>query len=630
MPFTQFTSLDFDEIKASIKDYIKANTEFTDYDYEGTNLSVLINILAYNTYLTAYNSNMVANEVFLDTATLRENIVSLARNVGYVPKSRRASRAVVSFSVTGLPAEYRTVTLESGLVCVGAGNNNNLKFSIPERAVAQVDNGTATFSNITVYEGTLLTQNWTVVGNESEIKYELDNSFVDTSTIRVNVKNTQTDSIKEDYSLVDNIIKVKNNSRIYLIQETTDERYRLLFGDGIIGKKLENNNYITASYITTLGEFGNGASNFIFSGILFGNNNENNLIDSGISLITTVTPATGGAEIESASSIKYFSTRLYSSQYRAVTARDYEAIIPYVYDNVESVSAYGGEELNPPQYGKVFAAVKPKNSNYLSSFAKRQILDKLRSYTVAGIVPELVDLKYLTVETTSSVYYNSSFVSDTDALKERITNTLLDYSRTTEVNKFGGRFKYSKVSTLIDQSDQAVISNITKVKMVRNMRVRRNTYNQYELCFGNKFYINPSGYNIKSTGFSVSGMDGVLYFSDIPTSATEGRLFIFKLIPQRGVFVVKRDAGKVNYNTGEILIDTISISNTQRDQNTIEFEVSPDSNDIIGKQDLYVQYATSSSEVSMVLDTITSGYSNSGSSYASTSSYPSTTKYIRA
>tara|TARA_Y100000994_G_scaffold226495_1_gene209478 strand:+ start:2597 stop:4489 length:1893 start_codon:yes stop_codon:yes gene_type:complete len=630
MPFTQFTSLDFDEIKASIKDYIKANTEFTDYDYEGTNLSVLINILAYNTYLTAYNSNMVANEVFLDTATLRENIVSLARNVGYVPKSRRASRAVVSFSVTGLPAEYRTVTLESGLVCVGAGNNNNLKFSIPERAVAQVDNGTATFSNITVYEGTLLTQNWTVVGNESEIKYELDNSFVDTSTIRVNVKNTQTDSIKEDYSLVDNIIKVKNNSRIYLIQETTDERYRLLFGDGIIGKKLENNNYITASYITTLGEFGNGASNFIFSGILFGNNNENNLIDSGISLITTVTPATGGAEIESASSIKYFSTRLYSSQYRAVTARDYEAIIPYVYDNVESVSAYGGEELNPPQYGKVFAAVKPKNSNYLSSFAKRQILDKLRSYTVAGIVPELVDLKYLTVETTSSVYYNSSFVSDTDALKERITNTLLDYSRTTEVNKFGGRFKYSKVSTLIDQSDQAVISNITKVKMVRNMRVRRNTYNQYELCFGNKFYINPSGYNIKSTGFSVSGMDGVLYFSDIPTSATEGRLFIFKLIPQRGVFVVKRDAGKVNYNTGEILIDTISISNTQKDENVIEFEVSPDSNDVIGKQDLYVQYAVNKSEVTMVLDTITSGYSNSGSSYASTSSYPSTTNYIRA
>ena len=630
MPFTQFTSLDFDEIKASIKDYIKANTEFTDYDYEGSNLSVLINILAYNTYLTAYNSNMVANEVFLDTATLRENIVSLARNVGYVPKSRRASRAVVSFSVTGLPAEYRTVTLESGLVCVGAGNNNNLKFSIPERAVAQVDNGTATFSNITVYEGTLLTQNWTVVGNESEIKYELDNSFVDTSTIRVNVKNTQTDSIKEDYSLVDNIIKVKNNSRIYLIQETTDERYRLLFGDGIIGKKLENNNYITASYITTLGEFGNGASNFIFSGILFGNNNENNLIDSGISLITTVTPATGGAEIESASSIKYFSTRLYSSQYRAVTARDYEAIIPYVYDNVESVSAYGGEELNPPQYGKVFAAVKPKNSNYLSSFAKRQILDKLRSYTVAGIVPELVDLKYLTVETTSSVYYNSSFVSDTDALKERITNTLLDYSRTTEVNKFGGRFKYSKVSTLIDQSDQAVISNITKVKMVRNMRVRRNTYNQYELCFGNKFYINPSGYNIKSTGFSVSGMDGVLYFSDIPTSATEGRIFIFKLIPQRGVFVVKRDAGKVNYNTGEILIDTISISNTQKDENVIEFEVSPDSNDVIGKQDLYVQYAVNKSEVTMVLDTITSGYSNSGSSYASTSSYPSTTNYIRA
>ena len=630
MPFTQFTSLDFDEVKTSIKDYIRANTTFTGYDYEGSNLSVLINILAYNTYLTAYNSNMIANEAFLDTATLRENIVALARNVGYVPRSRKAAQAIISFNITGLPETYRTVTLDSGLVCIGSGVDGNFKFSIPEKITVPVRSGTASFSNITVYEGTFLSQSWIVNTNEPDIKYDLPNSFVDTSTIRVSVRNTASDSVKADYTLVDNIVNVKNDSKIYLIQEINDERHRILFGDGVIGRKLENNNQIDATYITSSGEEGNGVSNFIFSGVVFPNSDESNSIAAGISLISTNVPSNGGAEIESISSIKYLSTRLYSSQYRAVTARDYEAIIPYIYDNIESVSAYGGEELTPPQYGKVFAAIKPKNSNYLSTFAKRQILEKLKSYSIAGIVTELVDLKYLNVETTSSIYYNSSYVGDIDALKTSVSNSLLEYSKTIDVNKFGGRFKFSKIVSLIDQSDPAIISNITKVKMVRNLKVNKNVYNQYELCFGNKFHSDPNGYNIKSTAFNVSGIDGNLYFSDIPESSNVGRLFIFKVLPQNQILIVKRNAGKVYYNTGEIIIDTISISNTQRDESIVEFEVSPDSNDVIGKQDLYIHYATNNSEITMVLDTITSGYSNAGSTYASTSSYPSTTKYIRA
>lgn len=631
MPFTQFTSLDFDEIKTSIKDYIRANTTFTGYDYEGSNLSVLINILAYNTYLTAYNSNMIANEVFLDTSTLRENIVSLARNVGYVPRSRKAAQAIISFNITGLPETYRTVTLDSGLVCIGSGVDGNFKFSIPEKITVPVRSGTASFSNITVYEGTFLSQSWIVDTNEPDIKYDLPNSFVDTSTIRVSVRDTELESAKTDYTLVDNIINVKNDSRIYLIQEINDERHRILFGDGVIGRKLENNNQIEATYITSSGEEGNGVSNFIFSGVVFPNNDESNLpISTGISLISTNTPSNGGAEIESISSIKYLSTRLYSSQYRAVTARDYEAIIPYIYDNIESVSAYGGEELTPPQYGKVFAAIKPKNSNYLSTFAKRQILEKLKSYSIAGIVIELIDLKYLNVETTSSIYYNSSYVGDVDALRTRVSNSLLEYSKTIDVNKFGGRFKFSKIVSLIDQSDPAIISNITKVKMVRNLKVNKNVYTQYELCFGNKFHLDANGYNIKSTAFNVSGIEGNLYFSDIPESSTEGRLFIFKVLPQNQILIIKRNAGKVYYSTGEIIIDTISISNTQRDENIVEFEISPDSNDVIGKQDLYIHYATNNSEITMILDTITSGYSNSGSTYISTSSYPSTTKYIRA
>ena len=283
---------------------------------------------------------------------------------------------------------------------------------------------------------------------------------------------------------------------------------------------------------------------------------------------------------------------MYSSQYRAVTARDYEAIIPYIYNNTESVSAYGGEDLNPPQYGKVFIAVKPKNSNYLSTFAKRQILDNLKTYSVAGIVPEIIDLKYLNVETDSSIYYNASFVGDINALKTKVHNTILDYSNTIDVNKFGGRFKFSKVTTLIDQSDPAIISNITKVKMTRNLKINKNVYTQYELCFGNRFHINSSGYNIKSTALQYLDKKEIYISQICQYLQNKGRLFIFKMLSKNNIFIVKKNAGTVDYNSGEILIDTISISNTQRDQNTIEFEVSPDSNDIIGKQDLYVQYAT--------------------------------------
>jgi hypothetical protein len=629
MPFTQFTTLDFDEIKESIKSYLRANTTFTDFDYEGSNLSVLINILAYNTYLTAYNSNMIANESFLDSATLRENVTSLARNIGYVPKSKRASRSTISFTVSNLPITYRTVTLKAGLVCIGNGIETNLKFSIPENITVPVIANVATFSNITVYEGSLSTQSWVVDTNQKEIKYILENPFTDTSTLRVKVSDTQESSTVNNFNLVDNIIKIDANSKIYLIQEYLDERYQILFGDGIIGKKLENNNYIIATYITTSGTPGNGASNFTFSGVLYSNENESTTITRTISDITTISASSGGSEIESVSSIKYFAPRLYASQYRAVTAKDYETVIPYIYDNVESVSAYGGEELQPPQYGKVFIAIKPKNLNYLSSFSKREILSKLKSYSVAGIVPELIDLKYLFVETNTSVYYNASFIGDIDALKTRVSNSLNAYSQSIDVNKFGGRFKYSNIISLIDQSDSSIVSNITTIKMVRNLRSNRNVYTQYELCFGNAFNVNSNGYNIKTTGFTVSGIDGLLHFGDFPTSATEGRLYIFKTLPNSTVFVVKRNAGSINYSSGEILIDTISISSTEKSENIIEFEISPESNDVIGKQDLYVQYNVQNSKIATILDTITSGASISGSSYVSSSSYPSTTTYTR-
>jgi len=349
MAFTDFTNLDFDQIRASIKDYLRANSTFTDFDFEGSNFSILIDILAYNSYLTAYNTNMVANEAFLDSATIRENVVSLARNIGFVPLSRRAAKANISFTVLGLNSSIQTITLKAGIVCTGSLDNTSYIFSIPEDITVGVSNGQATFSEIEIYEGTYLTKTFTVDTSQPNQKYIIPNPYVDTSTIRVKVYNDAQSSTSEDYSSVNDIVGISSTSQIFLIQEVSDEKYELFFGDGIFGKKLSNNNQIVISYITTNGPAGNGASNFVFSGIL--RDNTDAIITSSITSVVTNTPSQNGDNLQSIESVRYYAPRLYASQRRAVTAGDYEAILPSIYPNIESVTAYGGEEMMPPQYG---------------------------------------------------------------------------------------------------------------------------------------------------------------------------------------------------------------------------------------------------------------------------------------
>jgi len=415
MAFGQYTNLDFDQIKTSIKDYLRANTNFTDYDFEGSNLSIIIDALAYNTYTTAYNTNMAANECFLDSATLRENVVALARNIGYVPRSRRSARAKISFIVSGL-LETSTLTLNSGIVCNGSGENTNYIFSIPEDITIPVTNGVAEFSNVEIYEGSYITQTFTVDTSLFNQKFILDNSFIDTSTIKVKVKPTSTSTSTVTYKQIDNIVGVTSTSNSYLLQEIEDERYELIFGDNVIAKKLSNGNVVTASYIVTDGREGNGASEFSFVGNI--TNQDGGAINpSLIGLVTTEEKSRDGDEIESISSIKYFAPRIYSSQYRAVTASDYESILGYIYPNVESVTAYGGEEMSPPRFGKVFISVKPRNGDFLSDETKRELIQRLKSYAVAGIVPEFIDLKYLYVEINTTPYYNPSLNDDPDNLK---------------------------------------------------------------------------------------------------------------------------------------------------------------------------------------------------------------------
>ena len=619
MAFGQYVNLDFSDIKQSIRDYLRANTNFTDYDFEGSNLSVIIDALAYNTYITAYNTNMSANECFLDSATLRENVVSLARNIGYVPRSRRAARARVSFNVSGL-TETSTLTLNSGLVCNGVGRNSNFIFSIPESITVPVNNGFAEFDNIEIYEGTFVAQSFTVQSSLSNQRYILDNSFIDTSTIKIQVRSSESSTSSVTYKQIDNIIGITSTSNSYLLQEIEDERYELIFGDNVIGKKLENNNFIIATYITSAGREGNDASEFSFVGNI--TNQDGGAIDAAdVSLIETVEKSRDGDEIESISSIKYYAPRIYSSQYRAVTSSDYESVLGYIYPNVESVTAYGGEEMSPPRFGKVFISVKPRNGDFLSDETKRELISKLKNYAVAGIVPEFVDLKYLYVELKTTPYYNPNLNDTPQILKSGISNALTQYSRSIDVNKFGGRFKYSKAVSLIDSVDSSITSNITLVTIRRNLKAVLGQFAQYEVCFGNMFHTQESAYNVVSTGFTIEGVTGIVYLADEVINREKGRIFFFTYTEGGTPNIVKKNAGTVDYMHGEVLIDTVNILSTVIENDVIEIQAIPHSNDIIGLRDLYVKFDMTNTTINMVQDLIASGENTSGSRFVHTHSY---------
>ena len=628
MPFTQFTNLDFDEIKAQIKDFLRSNSNFTDFDFEGSNFSVIIDTLAYNTYINAFNANLVANESFLDSATIRENVVSLARNIGYVPRSKTAATATINIGDVNLgttnDSTPKFLTLRTGLVCVGSVANTTYRFSIPEEITSSRvrDIGGTSFAQfldpITVHEGTVLQRVYRV-DNTKEQRYIIDSPNIDSSTLRVYVKGPTDIGLGRKYSMVDNILNIDKNSEIYLAQEVQDEKYEIMFGDGLFGRKLESGTIITAKYLVTDGEDGNGPSEFSFQGS-FTKSDGTLFTPSDNVVVTTVSNASNGAEVEDVSSIKYFAPRLYSAQYRAVTPRDYEAIIQNIFPRTESVAVIGGEELDPPQFGKVQISIKPKNGTFVSDFDKSQIKNKLKNYAIAGINSEIVDLKVLYVEINSNIYYNPSQFPSDITLRSRIISALNSYANNVEINKFGGRFKYSKVGTLIDRVDNAITSNITKVIVRRDLKALLNQFAQYELCFGNRFNINPAGYNIKSTGFTIEGFTDTAYITDVPNKnisgdldgSNLGTLSVVSKNNKNEQRVIVKDAGVVDYKKGEVILITINITSTQRQNNIIEVQAFPESNDVVGLKDLYLNFNVSSSTINTVKDVIASGEDVSG------------------
>ena len=633
MSLVNFTNLDFEDVKTTLKEYLKSNSNFTDYDFEGSNLSSILDVLAYNTYITSYNANMVANEVFIDTATLRENVIALARNIGYTPRSRKAATSAISFFVdtTSITPKPASLTLRRGTVVTSSGSFGGTggAFCILDDITVPVINDIASFDNITIFEGTVVQKNFTYSSRNPQQKFILPNPGVDTELIRVSVKNNSSSTASTKYALQDSLFSIGSESKVYFLQEVADERYEIFFGDGVFGKKLDDQNYITVNYLITNGDSGNGFSQFAFNGrITYVRDGTEYVVSEGISFITPQYSSRGGSSIEAVESVRKFAPKIYATQNRAVTADDYETLVPSkIYPDTESISVFGGEDLIPPQYGKVFISIKPKFGDFLPNLIKDSIKLKLKKYAVAGIVPEILDLKYLFIEISSRVYYNTNLAPSAADVSSVVSNNAAKYSDSTELNKYGARFKYSKFLKIVDDSHESVTSNITLVKMRRDLRIVPNTIAEYQIGFGNQFYIRRTdGYNIKSSAFRIAGIAENVYLSDVPNAdGSTGSLFFFTVpnVGSQNPSIVRTNVGRIDYVNGIITLNAVNIiAGMEKDgQQTVEIEATPLSNDIVGLQDLYLQLDTSNSTFEMVSDEIASGLDPSASSYIVSSSY---------
>ena len=584
MPYTQVANLDFEDIKVALKDYMRAQTDFTDYDFEGSALSNLIDVLAYNTYYTAFNTNMVVNELFIDSATLRDNVVAIAKQLGYRPKSATAPTAYVSFNVTYTnPTTDTELILKKGTGFISSYDNNVYQYVVIDDVKAQVINDVATFTNVEIREGTQLVNTFTVNTSLKNQRFILDNQNIDTNTIRVKVYPTG-GSFSEPYLVADNILGVDGNSKVFFLDEIEDERYEILIGDGILGKKLENNARIEVSYLTTSGPESNGVRTFVFSGVL--ENPQGVSPTAFTTSITSTTASAGGEEIESTQKIKYTAPKAYGTQDRAVTAQDYEAIVRQVYPATSDIIIFGGEDQDPPEYGRVFIALKPKDASYLTSLTKNQIIEELKKYVVASVEPKLIDPSILYVELTSKIYYNRESTDQTPAqIRDKAIGGVQSYLDTSDTEKFNGKFRYSKMVGVIDDADKSINSNLTEVTMRKDFYPSLNSTFYYEVCFQNAFDVNCDDPILSSTGFRVTEYPNF----DVYVEDRGGKIVLYTLDSVTGEKVVlDSDIGDIDYVKGELKMYALTIIKGSFFDNRISLRVKPLSNDIKAVREVYL------------------------------------------
>jgi len=584
MPYTQVSNLDFEDIKTSLKEYMRSQSEFTDYDFDGSALSTLIDTLAYNTYYTAFNTNMVVNELFIDSATLRDNVVAIAKQLGYRPKSATAPTAYVSFTATyGNPTTDTELILKKGTGFISSFDNNVYQYVVTDDIKAQVINNVATFTNVEVKEGTQLVNTFTVNTSLKSQKFILDNPNIDTNTIRVKVFPTG-GSFSEPYLVADNILGVDATSKVFFLDEIEDQRYEILMGDGVLGKKLENNARIEVSYLTTAGPESNGVRTFVFSGVL---ENPNGVTPSNITTsITSTVASAGGEEIESTQKIKYTAPKAYGTQERAVTAQDYEAIVRKVYPATSDIIIFGGEDQEPPEYGKVFIALKPTDASYLTSLTKNRIIQELKKYVVASVEPKLVDPSILFVELTSKIYYNGEMTDQTTSqIRDKVIGSVQSYLDTSDTEKFNGKFRYSKMIGVIDDADKSINSNLTSVIMRKDFYPSLNSTFYYELCFQNAFDEDCDDPILSSTGFRVTEYPNF----DVYVEDRNKKIVLYRLDSVTGEKVVlDSDIGDIDYVKGELKMYNLTIIKGSFFDNRISVRVKPLLNDVKALREVYL------------------------------------------
>jgi hypothetical protein len=584
MPYTQVANLDFEEIKVTLKEYLRGQTEFTDYDFEGSALSNLLDVLAYNTYYTAFNTNMVVNELFIDSATLRDNVVAIAKQLGYRPKSATAPTAYVSFNVNYTnPTTDTELILKKGTGFIASYDNNIYQYVALDDVKAQVANDVAIFTDVPIVEGTQVVNTFLYSRALKSQRFILDNKNIDTNTIRVKVFPTG-GSFSEPYLVADNILGVDGTSKIFFLDEIEDNRYEVLMGDGVLGRKPEDQSRIEVSYMTTAGPASNGVKTFVFNGVI--ENPDGVSPSSFTTSITSTTASAGGEELESTQKIKYTAPKAYGTQNRAVTSQDYEAIVRKIYPATSDIIIFGGEDQVPPEYGKVFIALKPKDASYLTALTKQSIIADLKKYVVASIEPKLVDPSILYVEMNSKIYYNGSATDQTPAqIRDKVIGNVQSYLDTSDTEKFNGKFRYSKMVSVIDDSDRNINSNLTSVTMRKDFYPSLNSTFYYEICFQNTFDKDCDEPVLSSTGFRVTEYPNF----DVYIEDRDGKIVLYTLDSVTGEKVVlDKELGDIDYDEGELKIYNLTIIKGSFFDNRISVRVKPLSNDIKALREVYL------------------------------------------
>jgi len=612
----EISQLDFDGIKDNLKTFLSQQDEFTDYDFEGSGMNVLLDVLAYNTHYLGYNANMLANEMYLDSADQRSSVVSLAKQVGYTPKSASSSKATIDVLVNN--GSGASITMSRGTKFTTTVDGTNYSFvNNADVSVSPID-GVYKFSNLDIYEGTYLNYKYTANTSDTDQRFIIPNDFVDTTTLTVKVQESSSDSTTNTYKLSTGITGIDSTSKVYFLQEVENGRYEVYFGDDVIGQSIKDGNIVILDYITCNLDEPNGASSFTLSGTVGGFANVT---------ITTLNNASNGSSPETIKSIKYNAPRDYSAQDRAVTAEDYKVLVKSLYANAQSVQVYGGEDAAIPDYGKVYISIKAKSGSNLTIATKVSLVASLKSYAVASVIPVIIDPETTFITLTTTFKFDSNQTTkDISTIETNVINAISSYNTDTLEN-FTGMFRYSAITKTIDEAETSILSNITKVKMYKFITPTLNSALKYTLSFNNAFYNPHSGHNtnaggvVSSTGFKISGDDTNEHFLDDDGA---GNIRIYYLSGTTRIYT-NSTYGTIDYTAGEIILTSsniTSISNVDGAASTqIRVTVLPDSNDIVPVRNQVLSIDTANSTVSGSVDEIESGSSQAGTGYTTTSSY---------